>query len=50
MGNSLNMIERYFHKVILNFLSETFNSDQKIAKDSSYSNMGILKDISDWLK
>ena len=43
------MIERYFHKVVLNFLSETFNFDEKIAKDS-YSDMGILKDISDWLK
>ena len=49
VGHSYEKLKSYFHKTILNFISETFSRDEVVSKNS-FSDLGILEDISAWLK
>ena len=50
VGHSFRAIETYFHKVVLNFITDSFNYDEKNAKDYQQLRSGLIEDISSWFK
>jgi len=49
VGHNLQIIEKYFHKVVRHFISDSFNYEEQNEKDYQKLESGILKDISAWL-
>ena len=49
VGHNLQIIEKYFHKVVRHFITDSFNYEEQNEKDYQKLESGILKDISAWL-
>ena len=51
VGHNFRAIEKYFHKVVLNFIADSFNRDEDSAQDYQQPlESGLIEDISAWFR
>ena len=51
VGHNFQAIEKYFHKVVFNFIADSFNRDEDSALDYQQPlEGGLIEDISAWFR
>ena len=51
VGHNLQAIEKYFHKVMLNFIADSFNHEEDSAREYQQQlESGLVEDISAWFR
>ena len=51
VGHNFQAIEKYFHKVVLNFIADSLNRDEDSARDYQQPlESGLIEDISAWFR